>query len=42
LKGTKAQASKKEGRESKKVYNRGNSGVPGKKQCKRKKNDGEI
>jgi hypothetical protein len=24
------------------VYDRGNSGVPGERECKRKKNDGEI
>jgi hypothetical protein len=42
LKGTKTQTNKKEGRESKKEYNRGNFGVPGERQCKIKKNDGEI
>jgi hypothetical protein len=51
VKGTKAQRNKKEGKESKNldttgsvrgVYERGNSGVPGERQCKRKKNDGEI
>jgi hypothetical protein len=42
--------SKKEGKESKnpdttgrpRGYDRGNSGVPGERECKRKKNDGEI
>jgi hypothetical protein len=48
VKGTKTQISKKKGRESKNpnttgsTYTRCNSGVPGEKECKRKKNDGEI
>jgi hypothetical protein len=50
VKETKTQTSKKEGRESQnpdttgsmRGDDRGNSGVPGERQCKRKKNDGEI
>jgi hypothetical protein len=49
MKETKTQTSKKEGKESKntteevsEVYDRGNSGVPGERECKRKKNDDEI
>jgi hypothetical protein len=46
VKGTKIQTSKKERRKSKNPDTtgslRGNSGVPGKRECKRKKNDGKI
>jgi hypothetical protein len=50
VKGTKIQTSKKEGKDQRiqiqpgvrEVYDRGNSGVPGERECKGKKNDGEI
>jgi hypothetical protein len=50
VKGTKTQTSKKERKELKnpdttgrpRGYDRGNSGVPGERECKRKKKDGEI
>jgi hypothetical protein len=39
VKGTKTRTSKKEVVQ---IYDRGNSGVPGERKCKRKKNYGEI